>query len=96
MGFLDRFRKKPEVTPGGSPIYRYETPEQQGWRPPQDCGVYAEDVCAHFEKLFPDRETFVFHEIISDRCEHHAAPGSGRPLCSLYHRHERPAHDIAG
>lgn len=66
MGFLDKFRKKPEVTPGGSPIYRYETPEEQGWRPPQTCGVFAEAVNAHFEKLFPERETFVFHEIISD------------------------------
>ena len=66
MGFLDKFRKKPEVTPGGSPIYRYETPEEQGWRPPQTCGVYAEAINAHFEKLFPGRESFVFHEIISD------------------------------
>ena len=35
MGFLDKFRKKPRVTPGGSPIYRYETPEEPGWRPPE-------------------------------------------------------------
>lgn len=66
MGFLDKFRKKPEVTPGGSSVYRYETPEDQGWRPPQTCGVWAEAVNAHFEKLFPGRETSVFHEIISD------------------------------
>lgn len=66
MGFLDKFCKKPAVSPGGSSIYRYETPEDQGWRPPQAYGVYAEAVCAHFEKLFPGRETFVFHEILSD------------------------------
>ena len=41
MGFLDKFRKKPAVSPGGSSIYRYETPEDQGWRPPQAYGVYA-------------------------------------------------------
>lgn len=66
MGFLDKFRKKPEVTPGGSPIYRYETPEDQGWRPPTACGTYAEEITAHFEALFPGRESFVFHELVSD------------------------------
>ena len=44
MGFLDKFRKKPRVTPGGSPIYRYETPEEPGWRPPESVGAYAEAV----------------------------------------------------
>lgn len=67
MGFLDKFRKKkPEVTPGGSPIYRYETPEDQGWRPPQAYGTYAEEITQYFEALFPNRESFVYHELISD------------------------------
>lgn len=67
MGFLDRFRKKkPEVTPGGSPIYRYAEPEAHGWRPPEAYGTYAEAITAHFESLFPGRESFVFHEMISD------------------------------
>lgn len=66
MGFLDKFRKKPEVSPGGSPIYRYETPEDQGWRPPTAYGTYAEEITAHFEALFPGREGFVFHELASD------------------------------
>lgn len=66
MGFLDKFRKKPEVTPGGSPIYRYEEPKDEGWRPPKAIGTYAEEVSAHFEALFPGRECSVFHEIISD------------------------------
>lgn len=66
MGFLDKFRKKPRVTPGGSPIYRYETPEEQGWRPPESVGAYAEEITEHFEALFPGRESFVFHELISD------------------------------
>lgn len=69
MGLLDKFKNKKkaaEVSPGGSPIYRYEEPEHQGWRPPQAEGCYAEEICAHFEQLFPGRESFVFHEIISD------------------------------
>ena len=66
MGFLDKFRKKPEVSPGGSPIYRYETPEEQGWRPPAACGTYAEEITEHFEALFSGRESFVFHELVSD------------------------------
>ena len=52
MGFLDRFKKKQEAppsekkpgtapeteeyTPGGSAVYRYQTPENQGFRPPED------------------------------------------------------------
>lgn len=66
MGFLDKFRKKPETSPGGSPIYRYEEPAAQGWRPPEICGVYAEAVTGHFQALFPGRESFVYHELVSD------------------------------
>ena len=53
MGFLDKFKKKKEVrtrkegtapetedyTPGGSAVYRYQTPENQGFRPPEDACV---------------------------------------------------------
>ena len=66
MGFLDKFRKKPVTSPAGSPIYRYETPRDQGLRVPQAFGTYAEEITAHFEALFPGRESFVFHEILSD------------------------------
>lgn len=66
MGFLDKFRKKPVTSPGGSPIYRYETPKDQGLRVPQAFGTYAEEITAHFEALFPGRESFVFHELLSD------------------------------
>ena len=66
MGFWDKFRKKPKTTPGGSPIYRYEEPEQKGWQPPTAYGTYAEEITAHFETLFPGRESFVYHEILSD------------------------------
>ena len=33
---------------------------------PQSFGVYGEEISAHFDALFPGRETFVFHELISD------------------------------
>lgn len=70
MGLLDKLLKKrpktDEVSPGGSPIYRYEEKEDTGWRPPEEYGKFAEKITAHFEALFPDRESFVFHELISD------------------------------
>lgn len=68
MGLLDKFRKKkqPEVSPGGSTIYRYQTPENQGFRPPEAVGTYAREITEHFEALFPGRESFVFHELVSD------------------------------
>ena len=67
MGFLDKFKKKPETSPGGSPIYRYgEAENHRGWQPPEAYGTYAEEVAAHFDALFPGRESFVFHEILSD------------------------------
>ncbi len=68
MGFLDRFRKKKkqEVTPGGSPIYRYEDHEDRGFQPPQETGVHMREIEAHFDTLFPGRGSFVYHEILSD------------------------------
>lgn len=70
MSFLDRFKKKApkpdSVTEGGSNIYRYEEKENQGWRAPQAYGNYTEEICDYFSKLFPDRESFVYHEIMSD------------------------------
>lgn len=77
MGVLDRFRKKKEeeprpsgpkaesVTPGGSSVYRYEE-QEHGLRPPQSCGSCAEEIAAHFAALFPERESFVYHELVSD------------------------------
>ncbi len=68
MGLFDLFKKKkkPEVTPSGAPIYRYEDHQEQDFQPPQQAGVYLEEIDAHFEKLFPGREGFVYHEILSD------------------------------
>lgn len=73
MGLFDFLKKKKgeedkkeEVSPGGSTIYRYETPEDVGFRPPSETGVFAREIQAHFEKAFPGRGGFVFHELISD------------------------------
>ncbi len=71
MGILDKFHKKkqtkpPEVSPGGSTIYRYKTPEDRGWQPPRSVRCYGEEVTEHFQALFPNRKAFVFHELISD------------------------------
>ena len=47
MGLFDFLKKKKgeeekkeEVSPGGSTIYRYETPEDVGFRPPSDTGAF--------------------------------------------------------
>ena len=71
MGLFDGLKKKfapkhASVSSGGSRIYNYEEPKEKGWRPPQEFGKYAEEISAHFEALFPGREEFVYHEIISD------------------------------
>lgn len=59
-------RKEVGVSEGGSTIYEYAEKEETGWRSPEAYGVYAEEIEKHFESLFPNREGFVFHEIMSD------------------------------
>lgn len=81
MGLLDRFRKKStektpskpqdgpatnEYTPGGSPVYRYEDHQEEGFRPPETVGIYAKEVEEHFSQMFPNRGHYVIHEILSD------------------------------
>lgn len=68
MGIFGRFLKKKEreVSPGGSDIYRYQELPKEGFRVPQAFGAYAGEVTARFEETFPGRESFVFHEIVSD------------------------------
>lgn len=58
--------KTEEYSPGGSPIYRYEDHQDAGFQPPLESGVYAKEVEAYFEERFPNRGSFVIHEIISD------------------------------
>ena len=55
-----------EVSPGGSEIYIYKDQKDHKFRAPAAYGVFAEEVNSHFEALFPGRETFVFHELVSD------------------------------
>lgn len=68
MGFLDKLfgGKKTKVTPGGSPVYHYDELGEQELRTPKESGVYASEVEARFEELFPGRESKVLHEIVSD------------------------------
>lgn len=68
MGLLDKLfgGKREKVTPGGSPIYRYEGREGERLQLPQNVGVYAGEVEQRFEELFPGRDSRVLHEIVSD------------------------------
>lgn len=88
MGFLDKlFGKKQEVSPGGSTIYRYGELEDKGLRIPEHTGVYIEQVEKHFASLFPDRETRVLHEIVSDLVHidvHVMWPKEGQDFFVLY------------
>ncbi len=89
MGLLDRFRrkKKQEVTPGGSPIYRYEDHQEQPPQPPEQMGVYMEEIQDHFGLLFPGRESQVLHEMVSDLVHidvHVMMPTEAEPFYVLY------------
>ncbi len=71
MGILDKVKNKigpkaVKVTEGGSSVYHYQEKENTGFRPPEAFGIYGEEICRHFEALFPDREEIVFHEFVSD------------------------------
>lgn len=67
MGFLDKlFGKKQEVSPSGSPIYRYAPLADEGLRTPKKSGIYAGEVEKRFEEVFPGRESRILHEIVSD------------------------------
>ena len=55
-----------KVSPGGSQIYEYDELEPRDLHLPEQYCVYIDEICAHFDKLHPERRTTVFHEIISD------------------------------
>lgn len=88
MGFLDKlFGKKQEVSPGGSAIYRYEALQDRELQTPTRIGVYASEVEAHFETLFPGRESRVLHEIVSDLIHvdiHVMWPTAAEPFFVVY------------
>lgn len=74
------------VTPGGSPIYRYQE-QDHGLRAPKAYGTYAQEVEEYFEALFPDREGFVYHELVSDLVHidvHILKPTEKSPFYVLY------------
>ena len=88
MGIFEKFRKnKKEVTPGGSPIYRYEEQENREFQMPAEMGRYAGEIEAQFAQLFPDHKSFVFHELLSDLVHidvHVICPDEELPFYVLY------------
>ncbi len=68
MGLFGKFlrKKEKEVTPGGSDVYRYSELPNRGFRAPESMGTYAREVTERFESVFPGRESFVYHEMVSD------------------------------
>lgn len=89
MGLFDFLRKKKqEVTPGGSNVYRYGEPEgQDKLHLPDQERVYAQEVEEHFNAIFPSRRTGVLHEIMSDYVHvdiHVMAPTDDQPFYVVY------------
>lgn len=88
MGLLDKlFGKKQEVSPGGSTIYRYGSQEGRELQPPENTETYLKEIEAHFDQLFPGRESRVLHEIVSDLVHidvHVMWPGEGQNFFVLY------------
>lgn len=79
--------KEPEVSPGGSLIYRHEAPAGQELHPPKQYGLYMKEIESHFKELFPDRDSFVFHELESDLVHidvHLLGPGRDAPYYVLF------------
>ena len=61
-------KKKPEreVTPGGSAIYRHDNVDTSRLVLPQNIRLFADEIDEHFHKQFPDRETTLYHEVVSN------------------------------
>ena len=68
MGLLDFFkRKRQEVSPGGSTVYRYGEPEgADKLHLPDQVGLYAGAVEAHFTRLFPGRRHRSCRDFLDD------------------------------
>ncbi|MFC6650699.1 suppressor of fused domain protein [Paenibacillus rhizoplanae] len=49
----------------GTTIYGYDAQDERQITPPSNI-LYMEDLNEHFNRVFPNRETGVFHELISD------------------------------
>ncbi|MCY7488009.1 MULTISPECIES: suppressor of fused domain protein [Paenibacillus] len=68
MGFLKKIfggKNDGEKAKDGTTIYTYDESANDGYEPPAPM-EYVEDIVAHFENVFPGRNSSVFHEIISD------------------------------
>ena len=89
MGFFDIFkRKKQEITPGGSNVYRYGERQDDGvLHLPDEVGTYAQEIEEHFAKVFPGHRHGVFHEIMSDYVHidvHILEPTEDQPFYVVY------------
>lgn len=69
MGFLKKVfggKNNGEKANDGTTIYTYgESANDDGYEPPAPM-EYVEEIVAHFEEVFPGRNSGVFHELISD------------------------------
>ena len=81
-------KKKREVSKGGSEIFRHEIvePENKEIRPPAP-SLFIDEICAFFDKKFPNSETTVLHEVVSDLVHidvHVLKPTDDRDFYVLY------------
>ena len=60
------FGKVSGTAEDGSTIYEYDELAQRDWLAPE-YAEYMEEIEAYFDQLYPNRETSVMHEILSDR-----------------------------
>lgn len=68
MGFLKKVfggKNDGEKANDGTTIYTYGESANDGYEPPAPM-EYTEEIVAHFENVFPGRNSSVFHELISD------------------------------
>jgi len=65
---MDKFdnMRDGEVSPGGSRIHVHKERDAADVRMPHEHTGYMDEICAHFDKLFPGRKTMVYHEIASE------------------------------
>lgn len=78
--------RKVGASPGGSILYEYNDLTNTDWRPPKNA-AYAEDVEKHFQKLYPNRQSSVLHEITSDLVHinvHIMKPTTEKPFYVAY------------
>jgi len=55
-----------DMSPGGSQIFRHSGHENSDGSLPENSCVYINEICAHFDSLYPGRKVEVLHEIVSE------------------------------